>query len=149
MKHTDQAQHEHYAVHPFDVELFTLRVQERFFGPGYHYKHVSNQHEVAEFLDAVSMKGLRSVGLISLDKAVLPSDGGRTACFAYENVLHELISNDEEYSAHWLTVACHYDLLVIDATAELLRSQWFEIMEVRLRESGVDKNLPVIFLFRS
>lgn len=147
MKHIRQAHHERIAWQPFEVELLPPKVLDSVLEPGFHYKHYSSSRDVLDCLASMSAFG-RLVGLLSLD----PNLFGSLVVSKPYDLLDELASAQafvhEDMLAHWLTTSCPYDAIVIDASQELLQSDWFGLLEAAFIESGCSKRMPIAFLFR-
>lgn len=147
MKHIRQARHERAVLQPFEVELLPARVQDVVFEPGFHYKHLSSLRDVSDFIGGMSTFA-RSVGMLTLDPHLFAN------CIVARphDLLNELsVSNaflHEEILAHWLVISCAYDSIIIDASDELLQSDWFGMLESALIESGCSNRMTIVFLFR-
>lgn len=146
MKHIRPAHHACAIFQPYHVELLPPRVHDTVLEPGFHYKHVSSPQEASDLLASMSTFG-RSVGLLTVD----PHVSALTEFCKPRDLLAELSATDmlahEELLAHWLATCCSYDSIMIDASDELLQSDWFGPLEAALTESGCSNRMPVFFLF--
>ncbi len=149
MKHIRQAHHERAGFQPFEVELLPPRVHDSFLEPGFHYKHIPIARDASEWLATMSISGMRSIALLSLDPQLLLGQGNSSTPI---DLLDELVSSDalfnEDMLTHWLATSCSCDSIIIDASDELLQAAWFGPFETALVDSRCHKQMPIVFLFR-
>jgi hypothetical protein len=110
-------------------------------------KHVSTNLGVFDALSTHCSFG-RSVGLLTLDPQLRTAGLTNGVC----DLIEELSTSDalvsEDLLAHWLATSYHYDSIVIDASDELLQSDWFGMLEEALIESGCSKRSSIMYIFR-